>query len=317
MGLLVDGEWVSDPTFAPSSPDGKFHRKPSVFRNFITKDGSSPFPADPSRYHLYISLACPWAHRTLIMRNLKNLESSISLSIVDPNMGDQGWTFSEYPGSIPDFLYNSTHLYQIYQKSDPQANTRVTVPILWDKLTHSIVSNESSEIILMLNNCFDGEDYYPEELRGRIEEVNEWIYDKINNGVYKAGFATVQSAYEEAVSELFLALDRAEEILGRSRYIAGERFTLADIRLFTTLVRFDPVYVGHFKCNLKRIVDYPNIWGYTREIYQMPGIRETVDMVHIKNHYYISHTSINPTGIVPKGPMIDFSVPHDRERDYS
>ena len=317
MGLLVNGEWVDDSHDTSITSDGKFVRPETQFRSWITKDGSSAFPAEHGRYHLYISYACPWAHRTLIMRKLKGLEDSISFSAVDPYMSDEdGWKFSDFPGAVRDSLYHSDFMYQIYQKAAPTMTGWVTVPVLWDKKTETIVNNESPEIIVMLNNCYDGPDFYPEELRGKIEEVNQWVYDKINNGVYKSGFAASQEAYEEAVTELFEALERVEEILSKNRYLTGDRFTTADIRLFTCLVRFDAVYVGHFKCNIKRIVDFENIWNYTKEIYQMPGIAETVNMVHIKNHYYGSHKWINPTGIVPKGPIIDFNEPHNRAREY-
>ncbi|OMJ90734.1 hypothetical protein SteCoe_6811 [Stentor coeruleus] len=317
MGLLVNGEWVND-SQSYSNKDGKFVRTNSQFRNWITRDGSSGFPAEHGRYHLYVSLACPWAHRTLIMRKLKGLENSITVSIVDPYMsGAEGWIFSEYPGSTLDSINEFKCLYQVYQKSNPQFTGRVTVPVLWDKAAKTIVNNESPEIIIMLNNCFDGPDFYPEDLREKIEELNAWIYDKINNGVYKSGFASTQSAYEEAVTELFEALDQVEVILDRNRFLAGDRFTTADIRLFTTLIRFDCVYVGHFKCNLKRLVDYPNIWNYVKEIYQMEGIEETVNMDHIKKHYYTSHTWINPNCIVPKGPIIDFKESHNRSLKFN
>lgn len=317
MGLLVNGEWVDD-SHDTSNQDGKFVRPETQFRNWITKDGSSGFPAEHGRYHLYVSLACPWAHRTLIMRTLKGLQNSITVSVVDHFMNDaDGWKFSENPGSTLDTVNGCRYMYEVYQKSSPQMTGWVTVPVLWDKVTSKIVNNESPEIILMLNNSFDGPDFYPEDLREKIEEVNVWVYDKINNGVYKSGFATTQAAYEEAVTELFEALDRVEGILDKNRYLVGDRFTTADIRLFTCLVRFDSVYVGHFKCNLRRLVDYPNIWNYVKEIYQMEGIAETVNMDHIKKHYYISHNWINPNGIVPKGPIIDFNEPHNRASKFS
>jgi glutathionyl-hydroquinone reductase len=317
MGLLVDGKWVDDSHDTSISSDGSFKRPETQFRNWITKDGSSGFPAEHGRYHLYVSYACPWAHRTLLMRKLKGLEASISFSVVDPFMNDDdGWKFSDYPGATQDPICGAQFLYQIYQRAKPDMTGWVTVPVLFDKVTQTIVSNESPEIILMLNNAYEGPDFYPEELRGKIEEVNEWAYDRINNGVYKCGFATTQGAYEEAVTELFLALDRVEEILDKNRFLTGDRFTTADLRLFTTLVRFDAVYVGHFKCNLKRIVDYPNIWNYLKEIYQMPGVAETVNMRHIKEHYYRSHTFINPTQVVPKGPIINFEEPHNRAEKF-
>ena len=316
MGFLVDGKWVLD-SFKSLNKDGKFVRPESKFRNWITRDGSSGFPAEPGRYHLYISLACPWAHRCLVLLAYKNLLDSFSISVVDPLMTDQdGWIFSDYPGCSPDPLFNAGHLYEIYQKSQPDVSCRVTVPILFDKVTNVIVNNESSEIIVMINECFRGVDLYPEVLRSKIDEVNAWVYDKINNGVYKTGFASTQEAYENAANELFQALDRVESILSSSRYLAGEEFTLADIRLFTCLVRFDSVYYGHFKCNQRMITYYPNIWSYIREIYQKPGVAETVNMRHIKEHYYRSHTWINGTGVVPVGPMLDFLAPHDRSSKF-
>lgn len=318
MGLLVDGKWVDDSHDTSVTTDGKFVRPETQFRHQITRDGSSGYPAEAGRYHLYVSYACPWAHRTLLMRKLKHLEDSISVSVVDPYMNDEdGWKFSDYPGAVRDPVFQADFLYQIYQQAKPDMTGWVTVPVLFDKQTKTIVNNESPEIILMLNNCFDGPDFYPVELREKIEEVNEWVYHKINNGVYKSGFASTQAAYEEAVIELFQALDRVEEILGKNRFLTGDRFTTADIRLFTCLVRFDAVYVGHFKCNLKRIVDYENIWNYVKEIYQMPGVAETVNMDHIKGHYYRSHKWINPNGIVPSGPVLDFNEPHNRQSKFA
>ena len=311
MGFLVNGVWVDEQTF-PTSADGKFVRPSSGFRNKISKEPDSKYLPVPGRYHLYISLACPWAHRTLILRKLKNLENIISLTIVEPNMNANGWEFPD--DTSPEFSYGFKYLYQLYSKADPTYSGRVTVPVLWDKDTQTIVNNESSEIIVMLNNEFEGNDFYPENLRTDIDQINEFVYDKVNNGVYKAGFAVKQEAYEEAVTELFRALDLLEERLSNSRYLVGNHFTLADVRLFTTLVRFDPVYVGHFKCNLKRIVDYPNLWNYLKDVFQLPGIAETVDFHHIKYHYYQSHPHINPNRIVPKGPIIDFLEPHDRNR---
>jgi len=322
MGLLQNGKWV-DQWYDTKSSKGRFVRKDSLFRNWITGDGSpgptgtGGFKAEAGRYHLYVSHACPWAHRTLIFRALKGLEEMISLSVVNWYMGTDGWTFHDADGVIPDTVNGANYLRQVYTKADPHYNGRVTVPVLWDKKTGTIVSNESSEIIRMFNTAFDEVgakpgDFYPETLHADIDALNERIYDTVNNGVYKAGFATTQEAYDEAVAQLFETLDVLEDRLSTRRYLVGSTLTEADWRLFTTLVRFDPVYVGHFKCNLKRIADYPNLSGYVRDLYQQPGIAATVRMDHIKNHYYGSHTSINPTGIVPKGPEIDFSAPHDR-----
>ena len=323
MGLLVDGKWT-DRWYDTSATGGRFVRQESAFRNWITPDGApgptgkGGFKAERGRYHLYVSLACPWAHRTLIFRALKGLESAISLSVVNWLMGDEGWTFEPAPGVIADPVAGARRLYEVYLRANPTYTGRVTVPVLWDKQENEIVSNESSEIIRMFNSAFDevgatAGDFYPAELRGRIDELNRQIYDNVNNGVYKTGFATTQEAYEEAVRPLFATLDALEARLATHRYLCGERLTEADWRLFTTLVRFDAVYVGHFKCNLRRIVDYPNLWGYTRELYQYPRVKETVNFTHIKHHYYQSHRSINPTGIVPIGPDLDFMSPYDRE----
>jgi putative glutathione S-transferase len=281
--------------------------------------GDSGFEAEAGRYHLYVSLACPWAHRTLIFRKLKKLEDMIDVSVVHHFMGDQGWTFETDEAATGDRLFGADRLHQIYTRAKSDYTGRVTVPVLWDKKTGTIVSNESSEIIRMFNSAFDGltgdtQDFYPEALRAEIDAVNERVYDTVNNGVYKSGFATTQEAYEEAVTPLFETLDWLEERLSRQRYLVGDRITEADWRLFTTLVRFDPVYVGHFKCNIRRIADYPNLSAYTRELYQMPGVAGTVNMHHIKAHYYGSHETINPTRIVPAGPDIDFSEPHGRDR---
>ncbi|WP_273726630.1 glutathione S-transferase family protein [Brucella gallinifaecis] len=324
MGLLVDGKW-HDVWYDTKSTQGRFERSKSQFRNWVTKDGSAGptgkggFKAEAGRYHLYVSYACPWAHRTLIFRALKKLEDVISVSVVDYLMVEEGWTFYGTTGSTGDALYNSKRLHEIYTRADPTYSGRVTVPVLWDKQRETIVSNESSEIIRMLNSAFDafGDtslDLYPEALRGEIDALNEFVYPNINNGVYRAGFATSQEAYEEAFGQVFAALDTLEQKLSQQRYLAGSSLTEADWRLFTTLLRFDPVYVGHFKCNLRRIADYPNLWNYTRELYQVPGVASTVNMEHIKGHYYCSHKTINPTGIVPLGPEIDFSAPHDRDR---
>ena len=322
MGLLIEGVW-HDRGYDTKSSGGRFVRWDSAFRNWVTRDGSPGptgergFAAERGRYHLYVSLACPWAHRTLIFRELKGLQDAIGVSVVHWHMGEHGWEFRTGPGATGDALYGARYLYEIYTRAKPDYSGRVTVPVLWDKETRTIVSNESSEIIRMLNASFDGvgatgPDLYPEPLRAQIDRINAKVYDKVNNGVYKAGFATTQEAYEEAVIELFETLDELESRLARQRYLAGAQVTEADWRLFTTLVRFDPVYVGHFKCNLKRLVDYPNLWGYARALYQMPGVAGTVSFEHIKRHYYESHRSINPTGIVPLGPKIDFTSPHGR-----
>jgi len=318
MGLLIDGVW-HDRWYDTKSTGGKFVRSESQFRRWVTADGGGGFPDEPGRYHLYISLACPWAHRTLIFRKLKGLEDVIGVSIVDPYMGEHGWTFSDGPGCIPDTVNGARYLYEVYQKADPEYTGRATTPTLWDRERETIVSNESAEIIRMLNTAFDElaeypeRDYYPEALRADIDAINEPIYHEVNNGVYKAGFATAQDAYEEACRTLFDRLDALEERLGGRRYLVGRQITEADWRLFTTLVRFDAVYHGHFKCNIRRIDDYPNLSGYLRELYQVPGVAETVDFNHIKQHYYRSHHTVNPTGVVPLGPQLDLSTPHRRE----
>ncbi len=324
MGLLVDGKW-EDRWYDTKSSGGRFIRADSQFRNWITPDGSAGptgaggFAAEPGRYHLYVSLACPWAHRSLIFRALKGLDSFVSVSVVNWLMGAEGWTFDDGPGVVPDSVNGASRLYEVYVKANPQYSGRVVVPTLWDKKTGTIVNNELSEIIRMFNSAFDGVgakpgDYYPEDLRAEIDALNAEIYAFVNNGVYKAGFATAQAAYEEAVRPLFETLDTLEARLSERRYLCGERVTEADWRLFTTLARFDPVYNGHFKCNIRRIADYPNLWGYTRELYQWPGVRETTNFVHIKHHYYESHKTINPSGVVPVGPDLDFDAPHRRER---
>jgi putative glutathione S-transferase len=327
MGLLVEGKW-RDQWYDTGKTGGRFVRQDAAFRNWVTADGSpgptgtGGFKAEAGRYHLYVSLACPWAHRTLIFRALKRLDDKISLTVVDPLMLENGWTIeSQYPGTVADTVNGATRLYEVYALAKPDYSGRVTVPVLWDKKTGGIVSNESSEIIRMLNSAFDALpgvdaslDFYPEDLRPEIDRINAAVYDRVNNGVYKAGFATKQDAYEDAVTALFDELDCIEARLSRQRYLAGDRITEADWRLFTTLVRFDAVYHGHFKCNLRRIVDYPNIWNYTCELYQVPGVAETINLDHIKRHYYGSHKTINPSGIVPKGPVIDFAAPHDRGR---
>lgn len=314
--VMVDGRWAQD---TEHDRNGRFVRHESVFRNRVTADGSSGFKAEPGRYHLYVSLACPWAHRTLIFRKLKQLEDAISLSVVDPLMGEYSWHFSGCAGCIPDTVNGFHHLHQVYTLARPDYTGIVTVPVLFDKKTRTIVNNESSEIIRMLNCEFDawgdaGVDFYPEPLRAEIDAVNAFVYENVNNGVYKTGFAQTQEAYEEAFDALFAALDELERRLAQQRYLAGNRITEADWRLFTTLVRFDAVYYMHFKCNLHRVTDYPNLWAYTRDLYQVPGVAETVDLDHIKTHYYGSHREINPRGIIPKGPVLDFGAPHGRER---
>jgi putative glutathione S-transferase len=322
MGLLQEGKWV-DQWYDTKKSKGRFVRKAPSFRNWVTPDGSAGpsgeggFKAEPGRYHLYVSLACPWAHRTLIFRALKGLEDMIPVSVVHWFMGDKGWTFKEADGTVPDAVNGADFMYEIYTAADPNYSGRVTVPVLWDKKTNTIVSNESSEIIRMFNSAFDGigalaGDYYPEQVRDVIETLNERIYDTVNNGVYKAGFATTQEAYEEAVIPLFETLDWLDERLSSQRYLTGASITEADWRLFTTLVRFDPVYFGHFKCNIRRITDYPSLSGYVRDLYQQPGVAQTVNLEHIKNHYYSSHETVNPSRIVPVGPDVDFSAPHDR-----
>jgi len=324
MGLLVDGKWV-DQWYDTDATDGKFERSESQFRNWVTADGSAGpsgeggFKAEPDRYHLYVSLACPWAHRTLIMRTLKGLESMITVSVVNPYMRDHGWTFVKDEGVVADPIFNAEYMHQIYTAADPKYTGRVTIPVLWDKKQNKFVSNESSEIIRMFNSAFDGVgakagDYYPEALRAEIDHINDKVYDNVNNGVYKSGFATTQQAYEEAVYPLFDTLDELEEILSKQRYLVGEQITEADWRLFTTLIRFDAVYHGHFKCNLKQIEDYPNLSDYVRELYQWPGIAETVNMKHIKEHYYRSHNTINPTEVVPAGPVLNLDGAHKRDR---
>lgn len=324
MGLLVDGQW-QDKWYDTEASGGRFVREDAGFRNWVTADGSAGptgvggFKAEANRYHLYVSLACPWAHRTTIYRKLKGLEDMISLSVVHPFMGDKGWTFAEGAGVIADPIVNADYLYEVYVAAKPNYTGRVTVPILWDKKTNTIVSNESSEIIRMLNSAFDevgatDVSFLPSELLAEIDTINEFVYSAVNNGVYKAGFATTEAAYTEAVVTLFDALDTLEARLADQRYLLGDTITEADWRLFTTLVRFDAVYVGHFKCNIRRIVDYPNLWGYLRDLYQVPGIAETVSIEHIKAHYYTSHANINPTRIIPVGPVLDFNEPHDRAR---
>jgi putative glutathione S-transferase len=318
MGLLVDGVW-QDKWYDTKSTGGRFIRTDSQFRNWITKDGAAGptgdagFKAEAGRYHLYISLACPWASRTLIMCKLKGLEDIISLSVVNPYMLENGWTFAPDQGVIADPILNADYLYQVYTHADPNYSGRVTVPVLYDKKTDTIVNNESSEIMLMFNEAFDKVgatpgDFYPEALRDQIKELDDYIYPNINNGVYKAGFATDQKVYEEEVANVFAGLEKMDQILADKKYLLGDQLTTSDIRLFTTLIRFEHVYYGHFKCNIKHLTDFTNVWRYTREIYNLPGIAETVDFYHIQHHYYGSHPTINPNGIVPAGPAIDFSI---------
>jgi len=323
MGLLVEGKW-QDKWYDTDSSNGKFKREDAQLRNWITCDGSAGvtgeggFKAQSNRYHLYVSLACPWAHRALIFRVLKQLEDIITVSVVSPDMLDNGWSFDKKSHSTGDDLFNSEYLHQIYTKNNASYTGRVTVPVLWDKQQNKIVSNESADIIRMFNSAFNEvtgnvDDYYPKELRSSIDEINTLIYPNINNGVYKTGFATTQTAYEESFDALFAALDKVEKILGSNRYLTGNKLTEADWRLFTTLIRFDSVYVGHFKCNLRTIESYSVLQGYLRELYQIKGVAETTDFYHIKRHYYFSHDMINPTQIVPKGPQIDFLKAHNRE----
>ena len=318
MGLLVEGKW-QDKWYDTKSTGGRFVRKDSQFRNWITPDGSpgpsgeAGFKAEPNRYHLYVSLACPWACRALIMRNIKGLEEMISVSVVNPLMLENGWTFEEDEGVIADPVLNADFLHQIYTYVEPNYSGRVTVPVLFDLKQNKIVNNESSEILRMLNSAFDGigakpGDYSPADLMNEIDAINEKVYHNINNGVYKAGFSTDQEVYEEEVEKVFAALDEVEEILERQPYLVGDKITEADWRLFTTLIRFDPVYYNHFKCNYRHVYEYPNIWRYTKELYNHPRVAETVDFRHIKEHYYRSHQTINPTGVVPKGPVLDLSI---------
>jgi len=315
MGMLIDGEWHDAPLVAHSG-SGEFVRQTSAFRNQITADGSSGFKAAPGRYHLYVSRACPWCHRTMIYRVMKRLENIISIGFVEPAMLEQGWTFSQ-----PDPITGARHVYELYQQADPLFTGHATVPVLWDKETNGIVNNESSDIIRMLNSEFDElthelTNYYPDALAGEIDQLNSRIYDAINNGVYRAGFATSQAAYETAASQVFAALDWLEARLQQQRYLLGDLITEADWRLFPTLVRFDAVYYGHFKCNLRRLIDYPALWSYTRELYQIPGIAGTVSVDEYKAHYYGSHRNLNPTSIIPIGPALDFTAEHSRAEAF-
>lgn len=325
MGLLVDGVW-HDAWYDTSRTGGRFVRSDAQYRNWITADGSpgpsgsGGFRAESGRYHLYVSLACPWAHRTLIYRAPKGLTDHIGVSVVHPLMREHGWTFDDdFAGATGDRLYGLERLYELYLRAKPDYSGRVTVPVLWDRERETIVSNESADIIRMLDGAFAEVGarpgtFRPPELADQIDAINERVYHRINNGVYKAGFATSQEAYQEAVEELFAELDRLEQLLDGQRYLAGGRLTEADWRLFTTLARFDPVYVQHFKCNIRRIADYPNLSNYLRELYQVPGVAETLDLQHIRHHYFRSHPTINPYGIIPAGPTVDYAAPHDRER---
>ena len=330
MGLLVDGQWV-DQWYDTKSQGGKFVRSNAQFRHWVTPDGApgptgdGGFAATSGRYHLYVSLACPWAHRTMILRALKGLTEHIGISVVHADMLDEGWMFSgpelDSPAEVGDRLFGARCYHELYTRAEPNYSGRVTVPVLWDTQTETIVSNESADIIQMFNSAFNDLtgnrlDYYPEAARADIDSVNDRVYQGVNNGVYKVGFATTQAAYEESFGELFETLEWLEQRLSGQRYLAGEQISLADWRLFTTLIRFDAVYVGHFKCNNKRIVDYPNLSNYVRELFQVPGVAETVDLTHIKRHYYFSHRSINPDAIVPLGPVQDFSAGHDRARSF-
>lgn len=315
LGILADGKWIS--SRAQEDEKGRFVRPTTTFRDRITADGSSGYKAEAGRYHLYISWACPWAHRTAIMRQLKGLEAAISLSVVAPVIDQNSWEFSSEPGCIPDNVNHLNYLWEIYLLADANYSGRVTVPVLWDKQNRTIVNNESREIIRMLDTEFGSiakcdRDFYPQDLRAAIDSTIDAIYQPINNGVYRAGFATSQPAYEEGVTELFEALEYWETVLDKQRYLCGDRITEADWCLFTTLLRFDVVYYVHFKCNLRRIVEYPNLWNYLLELYQYPGVKETCNFDHIKQHYYKSHPQVNPSGIVPKGPIIDFNTPHNR-----
>ncbi len=323
MGRLQDGIWL-DQWYDTKTTGGAFVRTTTTFRNWVTPDGSAGpsgvggFKAESGRYHLFVSYACPWAHRTLIFRELKGLAPHIGVSVVSPDMLTDGWTFDRsFDGTTGDLLFGSQFMRDIYLRADPNISGRVTVPVLWDTATGTVVSNESAEIIRMFNSAFDGltgntTDYWPTHLRSDIDSVNSRIYDTVNNGVYKAGFATTQTAYEAAIGPLFDSLDWLEDRLSRQRYLMGSQLTEADWRLWTTLIRFDAVYHGHFKCNLRRIVDYPALWAYTRDLYQLPGVAQTVRMDHIKRHYYFSHDTINPHRVVPLGPVLDLDAPQNR-----
>ena len=322
MGLLINGAW-SDAWYDTQASSGRFVRPHAKFRHWVTPDGQAGptgapgFAGAPGRYHLYVSLACPWAHRTLIMRALKGLEALVPVSVVHWRMLDHGWTFADGPGVVPDPIHHAEYLYQVYLAADATYSGRVTTPVLWDKQTGGIVSNESAEILRMFNSAFDAVgarpgNYCPADLRDTIDALNERIYGTVNDGVYKCGFATTQQAYDAAIGPLFETLDFLEGRLAGQRYLCGDRITEADIRLLVTLLRFDLVYHSHFKCNLRRIADYPNLSGYTRDLYQLPGVAATFDATHAKRHYYESHRTLNPSGIVPAGPLLDFDAPHSR-----
>lgn len=321
MGMMVDGRWhvKEPPSWQRADAAGNFIRSETAFRGWISADGGSGFKAEAGRYHLYVSWACPWAHRTLIMRALKGLNEAIGVSVVDYLMGENGWEFSDRAGASLDSVNRASYLYQIYERADPAFSGRVSVPVLWDKATNTIVNNESREIIRMLDTAFEAvrpgtPQLYPKALRQRIDSTIDAIYEPINNGVYRCGFAHSQGAYDAALAELFEALDHWEAVLGRQRYLCGAGLTEADLCLFTTLIRFDAVYHTHFKCNRRRIVDYPNLWGYLRDLFQIPEIGQTVNLDHIRGHYYASHESINPSRIVAAGPELDLSAPHGREQ---
>jgi putative glutathione S-transferase len=321
MGMLVDGRWVDENEVkSKTDASGAFKRVDSTFRNWITNDGSAGpsgtggFVPERGRYHLYVAMNCPWAHRTLLMRNFKGLEDVITLDKTVPGRRDQGWYFE---GDFVDTEMGKSALHEVYTESDPNCTTRVTVPVLWDRETSSIVSNESAEIIRMMNGAFDAlsngdGDLYPDDLQGEIDSWNELTYNTINNGVYRAGFSNSQAAYDVAVREVFQTLDKLEARLSENRYLCGDRFTEADVRLFPTMIRFDVAYFGAFKCNIRRLMDYPNLWAYTREIYQMPGVADTVDLDVYKRGYYSKSPQRNPSGIVPLGPLIDPTIPHGR-----
>ncbi|MEO0375904.1 MAG: glutathione S-transferase family protein [Cyanobacteria bacterium P01_A01_bin.17] len=313
LGQLINGQWTTQ--WTERSDSGEFQRMATQFRGWVKADGSTDFVAEPQRYHLYISLGCPWAHRTALLWQLKGLQSVIGLSIVDPVISEQGWKFSEYPGCIPDSLYDLAYLWQLYVKANPDYSGRVTVPVLWDKQTQTIVNNESRQIIQMLNSEFDAwaahpdVDFYPDQLRSQIDQTIDAIYQPINNGVYRAGFASTQAAHDQAVSELFAALGHWEQVLGKQRYVCCDRITLADWCLFTTLFRFDLAYHGLFKCNLRHLKDYPNLWKYCRSLYQHPGVHEVCSIDHVKRIYYAGLPELNPSRIVPQGPVVNFASP--------
>ena len=318
MNMLVDGEWRTD-AYESTNEEGEFDRQETTFRDWVRADDDAAFPAEEGRYHLYVSLACPWAHRTLVTRALKGLDHAVSVDVVDPHRRNDGWEFApEKEGCTADSIHGSDYLREVYTAADPDYTGRVTVPVLWDRERETIVNNESEEIMRMLDTAFDefaanDADLYPEGYRDDVDRIIDEIYDPVNNGVYRAGFAETQEAYERAANELFDALDHWDDVLDDRRYLAGDRLTEADVAMFTTLVRFDAVYHTHFKCNRRRIVDYENLWGYLRELYQLPGVAETVNLDHITEHYYRSHTDLNPKGIVPVGPDLDFEAAHDRE----